>query len=151
MSCQLFMAQTLPAGSTAMSVCNCGEASPYVAAGRGYLVTGLHAGRAVLRAHAAQLHDWTARHCEVGNPNVVVAVHRRSPWAGETAALERRTGVRRAIRPQHRDAATTSLLLGHHLRLRQVIRCLRNTLELQACIKVYQMGQAEQPAAEASP
>jgi hypothetical protein len=61
------------------------QASPYVAAGRGYLVTGLHAGRTVLRARSAQLHDWTAWHCEVGNPNVVVAIHDRSPRAGETA------------------------------------------------------------------
>ena len=122
------------------------QAPTDISSGRRNLIASLHTGRAVLGASTAQLHDWTARHRKVGNPNVVVAVHHRSPWAGETAALERRTGVWRAIRPQHRDAATTSLLLGHSLR--QVIRCLRNTLELQACIKVYQMGQAEQPAAE---
>jgi hypothetical protein len=104
------------------------QAPTDISSGRRNLIASLHAGRTVLRAHAAQLHDWTARHCEVGNPNVVVAVHDRSPWAGKTAALERRTGVWGAIRPQHRNGPTTSLLLGHSLR--QVVRCLRNTLEL---------------------
>ena len=82
------------------------QAAAHVAAGRRNLVAGLHAGRTVLGADAAQLHDRTARHGEVGNPDVVVAVHGHGPRPGETAAGERRARKLGAVRPQQRDAAT---------------------------------------------
>ena len=55
------------------------QASSYVAAGRRNLVARLEARRAILRARTAELHDRTVRHGEVGDPNVVVAIHGRSP------------------------------------------------------------------------
>ena len=45
---------------------------------------------------------------EVGNPDIVVAVHRRRPRAGQTAAGERRAGILGTVRSQQRDAATVS-------------------------------------------
>src|SRR5271170_8452672 len=84
-----------------------------------YLPAGMYAGRAVLRAHAAQLHNRTTRPGEIGDPDVVVAIHGNGPRARQTAALERRARIWRSVRPQHRDAATVdgaSLLLRHRFR-----------------------------------
>src|SRR5215475_11072663 len=49
------------------------QAAVHVAAGWGDLVSGLEAGRAILRAHAAELRERTIGHREIGNPDVVIA------------------------------------------------------------------------------
>src|SRR5262249_11575275 len=51
------------------------QAAAHVAVGWGDLVAGLEAGRAVLGARAAELRDRAVGHREIGNPDVVVAVH----------------------------------------------------------------------------
>src|SRR5262245_47905206 len=65
------------------------EAATNVAVGWGDLVSCLHAGRAVLRACAAELRDRTVRHREIGDPDVVVTIHDHRPGPGEAAARER--------------------------------------------------------------
>src|SRR4051812_6391281 len=68
------------------------EAPAHVAAGRRDLVAGLHAGRAVLGTHAAQLRDRAVRAGEVGDPDVVVAVDGRRPGAGKATPLNGEPG-----------------------------------------------------------
>src|SRR5262249_18547062 len=117
-----------------------------VAVGWGDLVSRLHAGRAVLRAHAAELRDRAVGHCEIGNPDVVVTIDDHSPGPGDAAAGEWRAGILRAIRPQQGDAAVAALLLGHGLR--QVLRGRLQPLDLQVYRHVDQVGHAHQPIAE---
>ena len=88
------------------------QATTDVAAGRRNLVARLHAGRTVFGPDAAQLRDRTARRSEVGDPDIVIAIHGRSPWPRETAARERRARIRGAVRPQQRDAATIGASLA---------------------------------------
>src|SRR5499426_623391 len=88
------------------------EPAAHVPAGRRDLVSGLEAGRAVLRAHAAELSDRAVGHREIGDPDVVVTIDDHSPGPGEAAARERRAGILRAVRPQQGDAAVPALLLG---------------------------------------
>ena len=64
--------------------------------------------------HAAELNNRAAGHCEVRNPNVVVAVHNHCPRAGKSAASEGRAGKLRAIRTQQRNTTTISVCLPRH-------------------------------------
>ena len=84
------------------------QASSDIAARRRNLVARMHPGRTMLGANAAQLDDGAAWRREIGDPDVIVAVHCHGPRAGETAASERRAGIGRAVRPQQRDAATVA-------------------------------------------
>jgi hypothetical protein len=116
---QLFITQTLPAGSMARSVCR--QASTHVPAGRRHLIACLHAGRTGLGAHSAQMCDPTRRTGEVGDPDVVVAIHGNGPGAGKTATRERRAGIFGAIRPQQRNAASVGApFLVVHGRARKI-------------------------------
>src|SRR5262245_17997337 len=87
------------------------QAATDIAAEWRNLVAGLHAGRAVLGADATELHDWTVRHREVGDPDIVVAVNDYGPWPRKTAACERRTRKLRAVGSEQRDTAAPSRLL----------------------------------------
>src|SRR5262249_40227674 len=91
------------------------QTAAYIAAGWRNLIAGLEAGRTVLGAHPAQLHDRARWHREVGDPDIVVTVHNNSPWPGQSAARERRAGIFAAVRPQERHAPSvhTAALLGH--------------------------------------
>src|SRR5262249_42277352 len=89
-----------------------------ITARRRDLIARLETRRAVLGAGAAKLDYWAIRCGEVGNPDVIVAVNRRSPGTWKTTAHEWRTREFAAIRSQKRDAATfvSSSLLEHRPR-----------------------------------
>src|SRR5271166_3515076 len=55
------------------------QAATDIPAGRRYLIAGLHAGRTVLGAGAAKLHDWAVCGGEVRDPHIVIAVDGRGP------------------------------------------------------------------------
>src|SRR5262249_39993797 len=112
----------------------------HVSTGRRDLVASFEAGRTVLDADAAELHDWTVRHCKVGDPDIVVAVHDHGPWPGETAACERRTWKLRALGPEQCDTAACSRLLGHGRY--HVTSGRLDPRELQACRHVHQTSHA---------
>src|SRR5215831_10745540 len=133
MSCQLFITHTSPEGEMARSVCIC----THIAAGRRDLVAGLEAGWAVLRAYATEVRNGAVGHCEIGNPDVVVAIDDHCPGPGKAATRERRAGILRAIRPQQGDAAVTAFLLGHGPY--QVIRGRLDPLDLHTCRHVDQV------------
>ena len=91
------------------------QAAAHVPAGRRDLVTRLHARRTVFGLHAAQLHDRAVGHGEVGDPDIVVAIHGHGPRTGKAAADKWRPGILAPVRTEQRDAASigATCLLGH--------------------------------------
>jgi len=118
MSCQLFITQTLPAGSMARSVCICSPPPAHIAVRRRDLIAGLEPGWTGVCATAAKLDDRTLRAGKIGYPDIVVTVDSNRPGTRQAATDERGARVWRAIGTKQRDTAAVlpSSLMEHDSR-----------------------------------